>query len=336
MYTYRSSKKAEIDNLNSKTFMTNTPEPRFHRKTPTLVYQIIPERHVQAFLNNGYYFAPCRDFKDKDEFRYGYCLFNVGSESEIELQRALDRTWSIPEVNEWLATTGVSCWTRNLTNEDRMWKEYGGNGPAIRISVDVDSFLKHVRSEAGQIAAGNVTYEGMIPATYSPFLTAWELGEAPEAIYHLFFHKRGRFEWEQEFRVVLFLEQGRTIGLKPEMIYSVEVSPLGELSPSLRSKLRDMFGDRLIESEADRRAFKSRYSGEIDETITNDKLRPMLEEWRRLKTLAALDRGDWNDPKSSKPMEPVLEMTRKIKELERAILAEQAPIKESTSAPRSP
>lgn len=120
--------------------------------------------------------------------------------------------------------------------------------------------------------------------------------------------------------------------MNPELIDSVEISPLGNLDPALGSELREVFGDRLIESEADRKTLESR-SNKIDETVTSDKLRPMFEELGRLETHSTLIGKGWNDPKSSEPIEPIIKVTREIRELKKAILAEQAATKGDALAP---
>lgn len=303
-----------------------------YQKIPRLIHQTIRQRYIRSFLDDGHYFTPCSKFSDKVEFRYGYCLFDFHLTSAKGLQRCVQRTRSIPEVNQWIDSTGVSCWVRNIKDESRMWKVHGWNGPAIRISMDADAFVQRIKSQTNEIAHGDVTYGGRPSHVRPQFLGCWQLGEASDAIHHLFFHKRLKYTWEDEFRVVLFSNQGRSIKMNPELIDSVEISPLGNLDPALGSELREVFGDRLIESEADRKTLESR-SNKIDETVTSDKLRPMFEELGRLETHSTLIGKGWNDPKSSEPIEPIIKVTREIRELKKAILAEQAATKGDALAP---
>jgi hypothetical protein len=208
-----------------------------------------------------------------------------------------------------------------------MWKTHGQNGPAIRVAIREGDFVRHIQSQTCEFAHGSVTYGGLPSGVRPQFLGSWQLGEASDAIHHLFFHKRLKYIWENEFRGVLFSRHGRSIGLDSALIYSVKVSPLAELDSKLRSDLRKMFGDRFIESEADQVAFDSRHSNEIDETLTSDTLEPMFEELRRLEAHSNQIGRDWNNPKSSQPIGPVIEVTAKIHELKRAILAEQVAMK---------
>lgn len=293
----------------------------------SLIHQTIPECHIPSFLTKGHYFTSCSKFRDKVEFLYGYCLFSAPLDSVAELQQCVSRTRKTPEVNQWTESTGVSCWVRNILDESQMWKTHGQNGPAIRVAIREGDFVRHIQSQTCEFAHGSVTYGGLPSGVRPQFLGSWQLGEASDAIHHLFFHKRLKYIWENEFRGVLFSRHGRSIGLDSALIYSVKVSPLAELDSKLRSDLRKMFGDRFIESEADQVAFDSRHSNEIDETLTSDTLEPMFEELRRLEAHSNQIGRDWNNPKSSQPIGPVIEVTAKIHELKRAILAEQVAMK---------
>jgi hypothetical protein len=293
----------------------------------TPIHQTIPECHIQTFLDKGHYFTPCSKFDDKEEFRYGYCLFKHSFTSAEELQECVARTHSIPEVNQWIDSTGVSCWVRNIRDEARMWRDHGSKGPSIRVTMDKEAFVRLIEAQTADVAHGDVTYEGLTSRVRPQFLGTWRLGEASDAIHHLFFHKRLRYDWEGEFRAVLFSQHGQSIRSNSDLIYSVKTSPLGKLNPALRSDLRKMFGDRFIESEADQVAFDSRHSNEIDETLTSGTLEPMFKELRRLEAHSNRIGRDWNNPKSSQPIGPVIEVTAKIHELKRAILAEQVAMK---------
>ncbi len=297
----------------------------------SLIHQTIPERHVSSFLTKGHYFRACSEFEDKEEFRYGYCLFNSCFTSAKELEACIKDTHSNSEVNQWIQSTGVSCWVRNIKDEARMWQYHGNKGPAIRVAMDREDFTRHVESQTHKFAHGDVTYEGLTSGVRPQFLGKWHLGEASDAIHNLFFHKRLCYDWEDEFRAVLFSQHGDSIQMNPNLIYSVKISPLGKLDSKLRSHLREMFGDRLIESDADQKAFDSKRSNKIDETITSSTLGPMFEKLRRLEAHSNCIGRDWNNPKSSQPIGPVVEVTAKIHELRHAILAEQETMKNPTA-----
>lgn len=294
---------------------------------PTLIHQTIPQRHIRALLEEGHYFTPCGDFRDKVEFRYGYCLFNYHFASASGLERCVRKTRDIPEVNQWIGSTGVSCWVREIVDESQMWTIHGRREPAIRISIDAGPFVQSVKSQTHEIAFGDVTYGGCASGIRPQFLGTWNLGDVEDAIHHLFFHKRLKYKWEHEFRLVLFSNRGRHIKMIPDMIDSVEVSPLEKLDEALRSDLRNVFGDRFTESDTDRRALQARRSDKLDETLTSEKLCRLVRKLHRLETRSAIVGKGWNDPKISRSqMKSTLKIARQIFETRRELQAEREAI----------
>jgi hypothetical protein len=133
-------------------------------------------------------------------------------------------------------------------HELRMWQEHGRAGAAIRISVAADRFCNHVKAQGHRVVHNHVTYEGQISMVFPNrhFLTRHELTAEEDKNHHFFFHKRGKFDWEQEFRVVVFSNEKTTVPLATEMVEKVTMSPLAKLDPALEQALRDRFGDRLV------------------------------------------------------------------------------------------
>jgi protoporphyrinogen oxidase len=126
-----------------------------------------------------------------------------------------------------------------------MWNVHGKGGAAIRISVNTDRFCQHIQEQGYHLAFGRVTYEGMTSLVRPQFLVQWGLTEAEDSIHHFFFHKRGCYEWEQEFRVILASTEPVSIGLIDGMIESVIMSPIQRLDSNIENLLRERFGDRV-------------------------------------------------------------------------------------------
>lgn len=80
---------------------------------------------------------------------------------------------------------------------------------------------------------------------FPQFLSRWELTEAEDSVHHFFFHKRGCFEWEQEYRVIVEANGPVRIPLKDEMVESVVISPVAKLDPNIEKLIRERFGGRV-------------------------------------------------------------------------------------------
>jgi hypothetical protein len=280
----------------------------------TLIHQTIRAEYIPALLDNGHYFIPCKDFRDKEEFRYGYCLWNYADISSDALEECVEGTRKDATVNHWVNSTGISCWVSELKDEERMWREHGMGKPAIRISVQQDAFLDAVQRALHQTASGRTIYGG-IPSYVRPqFQIRWNLGEAEDRVYHLFFHKRLQFDWEAEFRVVSFANAGIFIPRVPE-IESVIASPLAPLDQGLIKSLRETFGSRFYDCPNDFRAAQEALASSA--TLIPRKRTPQNAELvQRLEKLEAEERIDgtgWNDPKT--PPEKVERMLKRAKEM---------------------
>jgi hypothetical protein len=279
-----------------------------------MIHQTIRAEHIPKFLEQGHYFIKCSDFRDKEEFRYGYCLWNCADMPEDELEKAVNETHGNATINRWVDLTGISCWVSELKDEEKMWKDHGMNGPAIRISIDEDAFLRRVHAEGHQTASGRTIYGGMVSHVHPQFHIRWNLGEAEDAIYHLFFDKRLRFEWEAEFRVVLFAQAGLFIPRAPE-IESVVASPLAPLDSKLLQSLRETFGERFYDSPDDFKIAQERRVA--SSSRAPKKMTPEIAELvKRLEKLEAEEKVDglgWNDPKT--PPEKIERMQKRAKDM---------------------
>jgi hypothetical protein len=107
------------------------------------------------------------------------------------------------------------------------------------------SFCAYIQEQGYGLAFGRVTYEGMTSMVRPQFLAHWGLSDAEDSIHHFFFHKRGCYEWEQEFRVILGSNESAWIPLVDDMIESIVISPLATLDPTTERLLRDRFGDHV-------------------------------------------------------------------------------------------
>ena len=209
------------------------------------VYQTIPAKHITSFLQKGHYFTPCHLFPDKMECYYGYCLFNCAMSSEADIHRCVERATHREDLNRWTHSTCVSCWVSVLRDEPKMWNVHGHGGAAIRISVNTNRFCQYIEEQGYGVAYGPVTYEGMTSFVRPQFLSRLGLPEAEDSIHHFFFHKRGCYEWEHEFRVILALAKPVWIPLIEGMIESVLMSPIRRLDPEIEKSVRERFSDRV-------------------------------------------------------------------------------------------
>ena len=207
------------------------------------IYQTLPAKHIESFLRNGHYFTPCCNFRDKTEFRYGYCYF-AGADTEEESDECVRDTLTNETINQWLRTTCVSCWAKELSDSRRMWDEYGAHGPAIRISVDRERFCKNAKISLGNPASGDVTYATLISDTAPQFLDLGGFSEN-DPIKDLFFHKRGCFVWEKEFRIIVASGSAVYLPVDPNIIIEIALSPLSPLPPDIERSLRERFGTKV-------------------------------------------------------------------------------------------
>ena len=127
-----------------------------------------------------------------------------------------------------------------------MWIKHGDNGPAIRLSIDRETFCRHI-AVTHQISHSQVTYAGVVSSVHTGFSPRWGLSPAHDEIRFFFFQKRAHYIWEREFRVILESSDGVDIPINPDIIQQVTMSPLGKINFKLLQRLQDRFRDRLID-----------------------------------------------------------------------------------------
>jgi len=107
-----------------------------------------------------------------------------------------------------------------------MWEVYGKDKPAICLSVDRDRLVAHIeRSTNAAGAAGSVTYQFMTSGIRPEFLRTFNgLDREQHEEYDLFFHKHSFYEYEDEFRIVLFRDGPVNLRLPPQLLTSITLS----------------------------------------------------------------------------------------------------------------
>jgi hypothetical protein len=221
-----------------------------------LIHRIIPAHRVESFLEEGLRFARCDSFVDVLEFRLAYCSFRAPPTSTWQdLQQCVGRSFKSERVNRTISNASISCWfgwNEGHTPKPFMWEIYGKGGGAIRISVSSDRLIAHLRLATRNSnvpgVAGSVTYGLGSSAINPPIYEHWnELTSAQDEDYDLFFYKHHFFDYEDEFRVVLFGPGPIAIRIPTGVIEFVTLSPVGPPSPEVLSLLRSRFDNKLRE-----------------------------------------------------------------------------------------
>jgi hypothetical protein len=212
------------------------------------MHQTIPQKHIGSLLEHGHHFKRPGEFRDWMEFYYGYCLFKYDFRSDEDLQRCVRHAMRDPEVRRIAKSAYVSCWVSEIKDEARMWAEHGSGEPAIRITVNADKFCDYVKTIGYHVAHDCVRYEDQFDFLFPnrQFLVRHKLTQTEDATHHFFFHKRGDYWWEQEFRLVIFSDESPTVPLIPEMIEAIRMSPLGELDSKVEEALSNVFNDTCV------------------------------------------------------------------------------------------
>jgi hypothetical protein len=145
------------------------------------------------------YFPPARAFKDRLE---GYYLFRDFVRRDQELKRhgfgwtARRHAWvangRIARENQRAVL--ISCWTERESLNRAIWRKYAGRKDAVTIETTVGE----LRRQLGQgFLIVRVNYGAAIPQGHSLMP---------------YFHKRPRWEWEREVRIIGEMEPGQRIG----------------------------------------------------------------------------------------------------------------------------
>jgi len=125
----------------------------------------------------------------------------------------------------------ISCWTRGVVEDLRMWREYGRGGDAVAVETTVE----RLRGALGPMFL-------LVPVTYIDYED-----EAIPTAHSLqaYFFKRLKFAWEQELRAVGEMEIGKRLE-SPRMapvhmdsvFQRIIVSPLAR--PGYREKVEEL------------------------------------------------------------------------------------------------
>ena len=112
--------------------------------------------------------------------------------------------------------------------------------------MDVSELARHVWSFGVPGVEGFVTYHfhsnEIFPQFPKPFNNP--TNEQREK-FHLFFHKHGFYDYEAEYRIVLFQDGPVMLRLPDKLIQSVSTSPFGLPNEELNVMLRSRFGEKL-------------------------------------------------------------------------------------------
>lgn len=213
-----------------------------------LVHRIIREQHIENFINERLYFARCDSFVDLLEFRFAHCRdsYELGVTA---FQNCIRKSFLDDRVNARISATSISCWSEHAAEKCFMWEVYGRNEPAICLSADRDRLVEHVeRSINAPGAAGSVTYQFMTSLVRPPFLRTFNgLSEDQHEEYDLFFHKHSFYEYEDEFRIILFQNGPIAIPFPPNLIQSITLSKV-PIPAEILTPLRNKFGAIIQES----------------------------------------------------------------------------------------
>lgn len=221
-----------------------------------LIHRIIPAHRVESFLDEGLRFARCDSFVDVLEFRLAYCSFHAPQTwTWQDLQRSIGGSFKSAKVNEAISNASISCWfgwKEDAMAKAFMWDIYGKGAGAVRISVNPEHLISHLRWETGSSktpgVACSVTY-GFSESTVSPpeYYLLNGLTPSQHEHYDLFFHKHHFFDYEDEFRIVLFKSGPVAISLPIDVIEFVTLSPAGPPTREVLSLLRSRFDEKLRE-----------------------------------------------------------------------------------------
>jgi hypothetical protein len=286
------------------------------------IKRVIREEHIQSIIDGMLYFAPCRTFVDSLEFRFGYCwgqfeLARAEGKPEI-FEHCIRETLRNEHVQQRINETVISCWSYN-SESPYMWEVYGGSKAAVIVTADEDDLRTFLNEKWGDDAtAGPVRYGFKTSLVCPDFIDSvhdprWEKD------YDLFFHKQEFYEFEKEFRAVIFGQmEGLRLALPDEMIKGITISPLAQLQPSLLADLTLRFRDRVQDSSlcwslALPKAVSIEDYMRDEETPKTPEIVELFEKWKRLKTQDQTK--GWNDPKAPPIPREQFEIVRQIAEL---------------------
>jgi hypothetical protein len=190
------------------------------------IYNYIPEKHWEGFINHGFYLKPAVEFSDKLEVRYGSInrflpkrSSAVENRFRLEWSRAVEEAFCNQELSKCLSSALVSCWTHESEARECMWYIYGHNGPAVRVGVDIRKLESRFGWQIGKLksygAMGDVQYGRKKRSLVRPMETGPKYRGAPEDLglknkdaFNTYlddlFLKHNYYAFEREYRFTKF------------------------------------------------------------------------------------------------------------------------------------
>src|SRR5262249_33279709 len=162
---------------------------------------------IQCIIEGVLYFSPCRTFVDLLEFRFGYCwdAFELAREKkDLEIfNQCVRKTFGDNSVQERINNTVVSCWSYD-GERPYMWEVYGHSQAAIMLTADENEIATLIRNARGDTASAGPVRYGFKTSHVRPEFILPIRNPEWEEYYDLFFHKHEFYEFEKEFRAVIF------------------------------------------------------------------------------------------------------------------------------------
>lgn len=169
----------------------------------TLLRRFIPWPRFESLVDQGLYFAPASKFEDKRE---GHHTNRDGRERDTLLRQhgasdslvamAAEANATVQRLNQ--GPTVISCWTVELPDCSRMWKEYGRSDEAVMIETTVGRLIDCLGDDFLIVQVRYVDLESdRIPRVHSLLP---------------FFHKAKSYDWEKEVRIIGDMVMGEKIG----------------------------------------------------------------------------------------------------------------------------
>jgi hypothetical protein len=290
------------------------------------IKRVIREEHVQSIIDGVLYFPSCQTFVDLLEFRFGYCWDQfefAREEGKREIfDRCIQETFRNEYVQQRINETVISCWSYN-SESPYMWEVYGSSKAAIIVTADEDELVTLIREKWGDDAsAGHVRYGFKTSLVHPEFIESIDNPRWKED-YDLFFHKHEFYEFEKEFRAVIFGQtEAIRLALPDEMVKEITISPLAPLQPSLLTGLKKRFGDRVSDS-------RLHWSLPVLKTVSVEdymrdeetaKTAEIIELFKKSRHLKAQDQTKgWNDPKAPPIPREQFEVSRQLAEVKREL-----------------
>jgi hypothetical protein len=204
-----------------------------------------------------------------------------------------------------------------------MWEVYGSSKAAIIVTADVDELGAFMKEKWGDDAPTGPVRYGFKTSYIRPEFIRSIHNSRWEEDYDLFFHKHEFYEFEKEFRAVIFGQtEGVRLALPDGMVKEITISPLASLAPSLLADLKKRFGDRVQDSRlswsvtSPKTVSIEAYMHD-EETLKTPKIIELFEKWKRLKTQDQTE--GWTHPNAQPLTREQIEISRQIMEVQKQL-----------------